>query len=1010
MERHLLHNAQTRRWFRVLRGVGATVAAALTFVLLGAQKEPVKNPPAKPPTFESDIVPILTKSTCLGCHGPSLKMKELNLSTYQTALQGSESGPVIVPGKPDDSRLYHMVKEGLMPPGGKIHLSDAELATIREWIESGAGSATAAHAEADLSNVTQDDVIPIMLLRCVACHGLRMQEGGLDLHTRESMLKGGKSGPAMVLGKPDQSLIVKMMRSGEMPPKKRLIVVGVKPATDAETAKVARWIELGAPVGAEPPDVAATESDPLVSDKDRSFWSFQSPKPVEPPAVKHADRVRNPIDAFLLSNLESKDLSFSPEADKLTLLRRIYFDLIGLPPEPAEIQAYMADKSPNAYEKLVDRLLASPHYGERWGRYWLDAAGYADSEGGKLSADHPRPYAWRYRDYVIQSFNADKPYDRFLTEQIAGDELVDYEHAPVVTKQMMDNLIATGFLRMAPDSTSEREVNFSDDRLDVVADEIDVFSSTVLGLTMKCAHCHSHKYDPIPQRDYYRLDAVLKGAYDEHDWLQPLYIPKTTVITTQTQGRMLPYVEPGKTPYELAEEARNREDHNAEIDKQLAATKSAWDEKIAPLKKKVLDERLSKLPKSLQEDLRAVAKAAPEERTEVQKYLAEKFGATLKVSSDDLKAADPAYAKEEEKHQTETLQLQAKRIPEPKIQALWDRGEPSPTYILRRGSPSNFGPLVQPGVPAVLITGLKPYQVREPWPGAHKTGRRLALANWLTQPNHPLTARVMVNRIWARHFGEGIVTTLGNFGHTGAAPSNQALLDWLAVEFVKQNWSIKAMHRLMMTSTAYRQSSAVTPALEKADPDNQLVSRMPLRRMDAEVLNDTILQVAGRLDTRMFGPADPVLVREDGLVTPVELSTGWRRGIYVNQRRSKIPTMLDNFDFPQLSPACLIRTQSNVAPQALHLLNNATIYGLSGDFANRIVKEAGSDLRHQIEEAYWIALSRAPSAEEMRVASDDLLKLKQAAAKDVKGADAEHQALTAFCHTILNSAAFLYID
>jgi hypothetical protein len=401
---------------------------------------------------------------------------------------------------------------------------------------------------------------------------------------------------------------------------------------------------------------------------------------------------------------------------------------------------------------------------------------------------------------------------------------------------------------------------------------------------------------------------------------------------------------------------------------------------------------------------------SPENRTEVQKYLAEKFDAILKVSSADLKAADPVYAKEEEKHQSESLLLEARIIPDPKIQALWDRGEPSPTYILRRGSPSNFGPLVQPGVPSALITGLKTYQVKEPWPGAHKTGRRLALANWLVQPNHPLTARVMVNRMWARHFGDGIVTTLGNFGHTGAAPSNQPLLDWLAVEFVKQNWSIKAMHRLMITSTAYRQSSAVTPALEKTDPDNRLVSRMPLRRMDAEVLNDTILQVAGRLDIRMFGPADPVLVREDGLVTPIELPTGWRRAIYVNQRRSKVPSMLDDFDFPQLNPACLSRTQSNVAPQALHLLNNATVYALAGDFASRVEKEAGSDLRRQIEQAYWIALSRAPRAEEMRVASDDLLKLKQAAAKEAKGADAEHEALTAFCHTILNSAAFLYID
>jgi hypothetical protein len=795
-----------------------------------------------------------------------------------------------------------------------------------------------------------------------------------------------------------------------MPPKKRLIQVGVKPVTPPEIEKVARWIELGAPVEPEPPDLACTPQDPLVTEKDRKFWSFQPPKAGEPPTVKHPDLVRNPIDAFLLSKLEAKGLSFSPAADKLALMRRAYFDLIGLPPQPDEIKAYLADKSPDAYEKLIDRLLASPHYGERWGRYWLDAAGYADSEGGKLDADHPRPYAWRYRDYVIRSFNEDKPYDRLLVEQIAGDELQDYEHAQVVTGQMMDNLIATGFLRMVPDSTSEREVNFTEDRLDVVADVLDVFSSTVLGLTMKCAHCHSHKYDPLPQRDYYRLAAVFKGAYDEHDWLQPLYHADTTTIWTRTQGRLLPYVTPGKTPYELALEARSREDLNGEIERQLTALKSSWEEKIGPLKKQVLDERLSKLPKSLQDDLRGVVMTPAEQRTDLQKYLAEKFAATLRVRSSDLKAADAAYAKDEEKYESETKLLEAKKIPEPKIQALWDRGEPSPAYILRRGSPSSFGPHVEPGVPSALITGLKPYEIKEPWPGAHKTGRRLALANWLIQPNHPLTARVMVNRIWARHFGEGIVKSVGNFGHTGTAPSNQELLDWLAVEFVNQKWSIKAMHRLMMTSRAYRQSSAVAPALEKADPENQLVSRMPLRRMDAEVLNDTILLAAGRLDLRMFGPPDPVLVRDDGLVTPVELETGWRRSIYINQRRSNLPTILDNFDYPQMSPACLARTQSNVAPQALHLLNNATVYNLAGDFARRLEREAGPDTNRQIDQAYWIALSRAPSDEERRVSADDLLKFKQAAAKEGKGEQAGHDALTAFCHTILNSAAFLYID
>jgi hypothetical protein len=286
----------------------------------------------------------------------------------------------------------------------------------------------------------------------------------------------------------------------------------VKPVTPAELERIVRWVSLGAPEVAEPADLAATNKDPLVSEKDRQWWAFQPPKGVEPSQVNHSERVRNPIDAFVLAKLEAKGLILSPEADRLTLIRRAYFDLTGLAPEPEDVQAFLADKSPDAYEKLVDRLLASPRYGERWGRYWLDAAGYADSEGGKMTSDDPRPLAWRYRDYVIRSLNVDKPYDRFLLEQIAGDELMDYEHAPKINREMMDNLIATGFLRMAPDSTNEGPVNYVDDRLDVISDELDVFSSAILGLTMRCTHCHSHKYDPIPQRDYYRLAAVFKGA------------------------------------------------------------------------------------------------------------------------------------------------------------------------------------------------------------------------------------------------------------------------------------------------------------------------------------------------------------------------------------------------------------------------------------------------------------------------------------------------------------------
>ena len=325
---------------------------------------------------------------------------------------------------------------------------------------------------------------------------------------------------------------------------------------------------------------------------------------------------------------------FSPEADRSTLIRRASFDLTGLPPEPADVKTFLADKDPQAYEKLIDKLLASPRYGERWGRYWLDLAGYADSEGGKLSADLARPFAFRYRDYVIRAFNSDKRYNRFLMEQLAGDELADYEKAPVVTQEIMDNLIATGFLRMAPDSTTEREVNFVDDRVDVIADEIETVTSSVMGITLKCARCHDHKYDPLPQRDYYRFKAIFQGAYDEHDWVAPLTLEKYGLYFP---GRYLPYVTPGATPVQLLEEERHRELVNKEIGIQIKELKTAFDKKTEDLKKKIIEQRLQAQPKDLQDDLKNLVATPAGKRDEVQKYLAQKFAAVLKVEPAELR-------------------------------------------------------------------------------------------------------------------------------------------------------------------------------------------------------------------------------------------------------------------------------------------------------------------------------------------------------------------------------------
>ncbi len=449
------------------------------------------------------------QANCLRCHGPETKKASLDLSTAAGIRAGGESGEILDPQNLAESVLYEYVHERIMPPEDEGELSDDEIATITTWITSGADlGESPVTAEQTL---TQHDVLPTLLLRCAICHGRQRREGGLDVRTVSALLTGGETGPAIVPGKPDESLLVRKIHAGEMPPRKTLAFYSVKPVADHELEAIRKWIASGAPEVDVPPDVATTQPDPLVSDADRRFWAFQAPRSPDVPAVQDDDQVRSPIDAFLLAKLAENGLTFSATTDRTTLIRRVHFDLLGLPPDPADVDDFVNDEDPDAYARLIDRVLASPHYGERWGQTWLDVAGYADSEGIQ-HADDIRPHAWRYRDYVIRAFNDDKPYDRFLLEQLAGDELVDVEHAAEITPEMADSLVATAFLRLAPDATYSPITGFVPDRLEVIDDEIEVFSSAVLGLTIKCARCHSHKFDPIPQRDYYRLAAVFKGG------------------------------------------------------------------------------------------------------------------------------------------------------------------------------------------------------------------------------------------------------------------------------------------------------------------------------------------------------------------------------------------------------------------------------------------------------------------------------------------------------------------
>lgn len=881
------------------------------------------------PVFEDRLAGVL-QQRCGKCHGAETQKGAFALHTAAALRKGSETGPVFTPGQPDDSRLYEVVSSGEMPPRGEPRLTAEEQQLLHDWL---LGGAKFRESGSPPDQVSQDAVLPIFWLRCTVCHGGRRREAGLDLRTRESALRGGQGGPAIVPGDPGASLVLKRMQAGEMPPKDQLTLAMVKPLEPAEIDTVARWIEQGAPEVPVPDDRAGQPDDPLVRPADRAFWAFQPPQRPSLPHPGQRDAVRTPIDLFLLEKLEEQQLSFAPSAAPETLLRRASFDLTGLPPAPEDLalfEAELRDLPDQGWDALwsrwVERLLASPRYGERWGRHWLDVAGYADCEG-RREQHLPRPFVWKYRDYVIRSLNADKPYDQFLREQLAGDDLVDYRQATEITPEIEDHLVATAFLRMAPDPTWANLTGFVPDRLEVIADSLDVLGSGVMGLTFKCARCHSHKFDPLPQRDYYRLAAIFKGAWDEHNWLKPETTGYGGALNAGLAERLLPQVN--------------------------SAERRQWEQSVA-----ALDQQLATLQQQ---------PPSPERDEQIRR-------------------------------------LTASKPREPRLFALWDHGDPSPTWIYRRGDYQNPGPPVQPGVPAVLDEPGRPFQPGPPYPGAVSTGRRLAFANWLTRPDHPLTARVIVNRVWHHHFGQGLVRTLGNFGTMGDRPSHPELLDWLACEFVDRGWSLKELHRLILNSTAWRQSSEVSPAARERDPDRRLVSRQALRRLDAEQLSDTLRLASGELDPRPFGPADGVRIHPDGLVT-----TGSRRGLYAQQLRKFPVTLLDSFDLPQMNPNCLARSESLVAPQALHLLNDAGVRQLARQAAQRVV---GLDRETALASLVRRFLGRSATPEEWDLLRQHhaglLAELRQQ--PDLPPAEAERQALTTVAHGLLNSALFLYVD
>jgi hypothetical protein len=837
-------------------------------------------------------------------------------------------------------------------------------------------------AQADAGGLTfERDVRPILKANCVRCHGEDGQlKGKLDLRLRRLAVRGGKSGPAVAPGDRDGSRLYRRIRAGEMPP-------GKKKLTAAEVAVIGRWIGGGAKTARpEPVEVAGSQITP----EERGFWSFRPIRRPPVPAVRHPDRVRTPIDAFLLARLEQQGLSFAPDADRPTLIRRAWFDLLGLPPPPEEVDRFVADRAPDAYERLIDRLLASPQYGERWGRHWLDVAGYADSEG-YTSQDVVRPYAYKYRDYVLGSLSADKPFDEFLLEQIAGDEMVRYPHGGL-TPDDVEKLTATGFLSMAPDGTSSPGVNLAEASNQVVADTVKAVSTGLLGLTVGCAQCHDHRYDPIPQADYYRLRAIFEPAYDPAHWRSPP-MRRISLATDADRAR-----------------ARQVEAEAARIDGERLRKQQEYIERT-------FQKELKKLPEAVRETVRLARDTPPAKRTPQQKQLLKEYP-SVNVTAGSLYLYDPKAADDLKRYAQRAAAVRAKRPAEDYVRAVTEvPGQVPVTHLFARGDISQPRQALAPGGLSVL-DDVAPLRVPDRSPGLVTTGRRLAFALWLTGDRNPLTPRVLVNRVWMHHFGRGIVGTPGDFGALGERPSHPELLDWLASDFTAGGWRLKHLHRLILTSTAYRQASRRHAAGERADPDDRLLWRMPLRRLEAEEVRDSILAVSGKLNARMHGPAVPVMEDEVGqFVVGVENKNGenrpgpvlpmhgeeFRRSVYVQVRRSRPLSLLETFDMPVMEPTCPARSASTVAPQSLLLMNNDFVLAQAEAFAERVRREAGPDARAQVARAWRLAFAREPGPAEVREALAFL-------SEQTAGLSGRPGALACLCQALLSANGFLYVD
>ncbi|MEX2261304.1 MAG: DUF1553 domain-containing protein [Bryobacteraceae bacterium] len=828
------------------------------------------------------------------------------------------------------------------------------------------GTALSAAAEPGF----EQDVVPILTRHCLQCHSDAVKMGELDLRTPEAMLHGGSKGPALVRGSAETSLLYQRIIDRTMP-------MGPKKVPDTEAKIIREWIDSGADSG---PAAAQTGQ----SKKRGEHWAFQPPERPAVPTVKNQAWVRTPVDAFLMKAMESKGIGPVAPADRPALLRRAYLGLIGLPPTPAEQKVFLADRSPTAWDKVVEDLLSRPQYGERWARRWLDVVRYAESNG--YERDGTKPNAWRYRDYVIQAFNSDKPYNRFIMEQLAGDEM---EGSSAETQ------IATTFLRLGTwdDEPAEPQL----DRYDQLDDVLGVTATAFLGVTLRCARCHDHKFEPFSQKDYYRTLAIftpLKRPQDDRKDLDRL---------VGTEAELTAYLKSKeKADAEVAEREKQLEEaRRAVMRRMFAAKDKARGEDVAWLRHAEV----------------VLAFSTPAgRRNKEQKKLVEEFNSRLE--EEILKEAETPERNQIETARSEIAAIDGARSPEPPRAYIWyeESAEAPATKLLERGDPVSLGEEVQPGVPEVLGSA-EPVQIQ---PTRKSTGRRLWLARWLTREDHPLTARVIVNRIWQGYFGEGLVASENDFGVMGQRPTHADLLDYLATELVASGWSLKHIHRLIVMSSAYRLSAAWDEKRGKADPENTLLWRWKPRRLEAEAIRDGMLAVSGKLTLKMGGPSIfPDLPRAvlEGQSRPGD---GWgksdsqeaaRRSVYIFSKRSLAVPELEVMDAPDTTSSCEQRTVSTTGPQALTFLNGDFTGAQARAFAERLEREAGNDADAQIGLAFTLAYGRAPNPEERHAVREFLVQQeRQIEAGTRDNRTPRQRALEGFALVLLNGNEFFYLN